>query len=269
MVTPERFTRIAADSVDAASAGGAKFCSRRHVIEKLPAALRNKALENNPVGVDAGAFLGRLWARFGAPHREDEGFRYLVRDTGTQQTFEAYSGPSGPSYATGGGWYREGSAEAERTMAMLVDFETWLGWGEPVECAFEYEHGEAGLLRIGIKDGKPFSETLRPPSHRPLLERAQSVDECFRMLEQWEAGKPLHGFRVAFEDTIPEASVKRRYSDFDGFYVDDEKRAIIARFESSAGAIPVDELELPPLDGAAALWMAAYHRWRSGRPGES
>jgi hypothetical protein len=236
---------------------GSKVCSRVDVLERLAPELRDRALAESERGMSEGAFLGRLWGKFGPPEQCDDGFLYPVRDTATGETFNAYSGPSGPSYGAQPG-------RREELKPVLVAFETWICQGPPAECSFEYVSDEFGTQRVGIREGKPFEETVAPPKIRPQLERARSVRECFEMLEQWDANEPLHGFRVAFEDTL-EPTVQKLVDDFEMFGIDYDARCITADDIHGHG-IPLDDLKLPPLKGAAAHWMRAYRKWRSELP---
>jgi len=136
---------------------GSKLFSRHEVNPRLP-------FEQS---LDRGAFLGLLWAQFGAAGPRDGGFEYQIRERDSGLVFTAYCGPSGPSYGGDPVW-----RIALRTV--IEGFERKLDTTTPVECSIVYaaeiDYG-GGLRVLGIRNGKPFDIADRRGQRYALKER--------------------------------------------------------------------------------------------------
>ncbi|MBS2026710.1 MAG: hypothetical protein JST54_02300 [Deltaproteobacteria bacterium] len=147
-IDPKRFERLP----DANLAGTSQLRGRYDPTDTDPAHAQRMI---------PGDMLCRIWARYGAPTKQDGLFAYMFRDTTNGVQFSAYSAGSGPAY--GAALYDHGApipdAARAQAEASVGAFDQLLDETPPVDCEWKFE-GDEGAYRSGVKNGVPFAEDL-------------------------------------------------------------------------------------------------------------
>ena len=108
-----------------------------------------------------GDMLGRIWALYGPPPKQNDLFAYVFRDTTNGVIFSAYSAGSGPAY---GAVLMENGVPVpddarQKAEASVGAFDQLLDETKPVDCEWQFQ-GDEGPYRSGVKNGVPFAEDL-------------------------------------------------------------------------------------------------------------
>ncbi len=214
-------------------------------------------------GMDAGAFMARLWTLFGPATAIDDGFEYVVVDRESKLTFSAYSGASGPSY--GGA-----RSDEPRLLVVLSAFENLLSDTKASDCELEvnvdFDYG-SGTAVIGYRDGQSFWRKVER-EFRDELTKVMTYESCIAAVkERADSYGMTAGFQVCLRSLMPdpeEIVVRGQSYESYGFELGDEDQpGYFALLDEDAAPefVNLAEVEGLVITSAARRWLKFYDRF--------
>ncbi len=152
-VTQSDFQRLGAQAVSDHCSKVFRFCLFFNPNNSNTSAKANAeaaaSIANNS---QPGTFLAKLWALYGKPDEEENGFSYTLLDRKTGIIFHALLDQGVPLYS--------GQEKDEgKIIPLFYRFEALLKDTAPVDCNYVYKLG-ANRFEIGVGGGQPFFEPL-------------------------------------------------------------------------------------------------------------